>query len=143
MSNVVNLGEFRFSKTDTNSYGLKTGDCQHKHLTMNAHGETVTCDDCKMQVSAYWALGYFVSNWDRWTRELARQRDELHELAGKQVTLKAALDVERAWRSRTMAPTCPHCHAAILPTDGFGRFRTNKEMEVARRKARASREGGQ
>lgn len=52
--NVINLGEYRFTKANTRSM-WKTKDCQHLHLTLDAHGEVVTCDDCSKQVGAFWA----------------------------------------------------------------------------------------
>ncbi|MDE3022711.1 MAG: hypothetical protein KGI54_12775 [Pseudomonadota bacterium] len=47
--------------------------------------------------------------------------------------LIAARAVEKAWRVRDMVPSCPHCHAGILPEDGLGKSLINREMEMRRR----------
>lgn len=133
MSNVINLGEYRFTRTNTRDPFTKPKDCQHKHITLNAHGEIVTCDDCGKQIGAFWALQEIVAGWDEWYRKLESARKDVADTASKQVVLRAALRVEQSWRSRTMVPTCPHCGVAILPTDGFGRSHINKERELARR----------
>lgn len=140
MNNVLNLGDYRFTRANTRDPFKFSKDCRHKHLTLDSNGEIVKCDDCKAQVGAFWALQMIVASWDDWYSKLQRARDDAQKVASSQVVLKAALVVQDAWRSRTMAPTCPHCQKAILATDGFGRSRVNKEMELARRKRAASSE---
>lgn len=51
----------------------------------------------------------------------------------KTVELRAAQKVEKAWRSRTMVPTCPHCAEAIFPEDGLGSGMANRELALRRR----------
>ena len=133
--NVVDIGTYRFKKVNTRSYGMRTGDCQHRNLTIDLNGEIITCDDCQKQVTAMWAVCMFLDYWDRLMRDLENRRKTVEELESKTVVLKAAKAVERAWRQRSMVPCCPHCHRAIFPTDGFpGRSSVNKQMELARRR---------
>jgi hypothetical protein len=69
---------------------------------------------------------------EQWLTDQKREVKELQERAQVGL-LKAVIKIDDAWRSRKMAPCCPHCHAVILPKDGFGDVRVNKEMELARR----------
>lgn len=63
-----------------------------------------------------------------------RRLKEVQRLEASTVVLKAAKKVEKAWRSRSSVPTCPHCHEAIFPEDGFGGTQVNKKMAIERRK---------
>lgn len=133
--NVVDLGEYRFSHINTKSFLPKPKECQHKQLTLDSNGDVVTCDSCGKQVGTFWALGKMAAHWHEWWQRLQRRGEEASAIEGRQVVLRAALVVEKAWRKKNMAPCCPHCSMAILPEDGFGeRASVNKEMEMARRK---------
>jgi hypothetical protein len=96
------------------------GVCEHRHLTADENGEIITCKECKKQVSAYWLIKRTMSEWAEFSRKIKAQREQLDADLKKAVVLRAAQDVEKAWRRRKMVPTCPHCRHAILPTDGFG-----------------------
>ena len=70
----------------------------------------------------------------RMRETLDADRKQLEEEKAKNVTHKAALKVEKAFRKRHMLPCCPHCLHAIRPEDGFGDTMVNKEdPEGARR----------
>lgn len=126
---VVEIGDFRLKRE---RHRLLDG-CQHKHLTLDDDGEFVTCDDCKKQVGNYAALRMLVERWALLQDRVDSQRAAIAEAAGKTVELRAAQYVEKAWRSRSMVPTCPHCNEAIFPGDGFGRSMMNKELATRRR----------
>lgn len=143
-SNIVDIGQYRFRQTNTRSYGMRTKDCQHRNLTIDRHGEIITCDDCEKQVTPMWAVLTLLDDQQRRVMDLDNRRRAAEELEKKTVVLKAAKAVEQAWRSRTMAPCCPHCSKAILPGDGFpGRLQVNKEMELARRRKETTGHTGQ
>lgn len=130
---VVEIGEFRVQRQRrTRLHG-----CQHTHLTLDDEGEFVTCDDCQKQVGSYAALRMLVERWGRLQDRADAQQQALAEAAGKTVELRAAQRVERAWRSRSMVPSCPHCNEAIFPADGFGGSMVNREIAL-RRKAMKS-----
>ena len=132
--NVVQFGDFVF-RAKAKRWAFEQDHCPHKHLELDDNGDIVLCLDCKKQVSAYWALRHITTQWHNHAERLRSQADHLNERVAKNVSLLAAQEVERAWRSRTMVPTCPHCRAAILPDDGFGGSNINKAIELRRRAA--------
>ncbi len=137
MSNVIDIGEMRFTRKQR-SYAAEKQACKHQKLTMDDEGDIVECEDCGKQLSAYWVLQMLTSHYHDAYRKLNGWQEKLTEAAAKDVGLLAAQKVERAWRSRTMVPTCPHCHEAIFPGDGFGGCTTNKEIALRRRAIKAT-----
>lgn len=111
--------------------------CEHRHLTLDDHGEIVTCEDCKQQVSAYWALHRMAAMWGNHAQQVRNAVAKVHEDQKATFHLKAAKVVERAWRNRKTVPICPHCKAGILPEDGFGTSAINRTIELHRRACRA------
>lgn len=108
-------------------------------FTIDTTGDIVTCDQCGRQISAMYALSLLVDEWDRSMSKLqASQAQHTAELA-KGVHLRAAQRVEKAWRSRTMAPVCPHCREPILATDGFGSINVSREIALRRRAVSATK----
>ncbi|AMR77661.1 hypothetical protein [Cupriavidus nantongensis] len=138
MSNVIQIEEMRLTQR-SRSYVGRSGECQHMNLTMDEDGDIVKCDDCGIQVSAFWALKLLSENYGRAMAKLQSRERRQADVEGKTIHLRAAQEVERAWRSRTMVPTCPHCGEGIAPTDGFGRSAVNKQIDERRRQQR--REG--
>jgi len=134
MSNVIQIGEFALTRNRDRNF-QKNGECRHRHITCDDVGEIVTCNDCGKQVSAYWALGYFSQVWESEMQKIEAAKRVLAEERAKSVHLLAAQKVERAWRSRGMVPSCPHCGRGILASDGLGSTQVNKAIELRRREA--------
>jgi hypothetical protein len=130
---VIDIGEFRLTRGAPKP---RSESCQHNRLTLDDNGEIVTCDDCVKQVGAYFALRMLVERWDEIRAKTARRQQAADEALGKTVGLRAAQKVERAWRSRTMVPTCPHCNEAIFAEDGFGGSAVNRAIALRRRGAK-------
>ena len=126
---IVEIGEFRLKRE---RHRLLDG-CQHKHLTLDDEGEFVRCDDCQTQIGTYAALRMLVERWALLQDRVDAQQKAISEAASKTVELRAAQRVEKAWRSRSMVPCCPHCNAAIFPTDGFGGPMVSRELAARRR----------
>ena len=126
---VVEIGDFRLTRERRT---LLAG-CQHKQLTLDDEGEFVKCDDCKTQVGNYAALRMLVERWALLQARVDSQRAAIADAAVKTVELRAAQRVEKAWRSRSMVPACPHCHEAIFTTDGLGGSMVNKDIAIRRR----------
>lgn len=131
MSNIVNIGDVRITRTRM-GYERKQ-ECQHRVLTFDEHGEVVTCDVCKTQVSAFWAVKMLAGVYAEQLAKVEAGARRLAEAMAKDLSLLAAQRVEKAWRSRTMVPTCPHCHEPIFPQDGFGGSQVNREIALRRR----------
>lgn len=136
MSNVVEIGEFRLTRKS--AYDAVAG-CRHLHTTLDKQGDVITCDDCHKQVSATWVLCELLETYRRRIAALQAERIEVATVGAKQLHMKAAQRVERAWRSQSMVPTCPHCDEAIFPTDGLGGGAINREIAERRRAARAEK----
>ncbi|MBO1325275.1 hypothetical protein K2X14_07885 [Acetobacter sp. TBRC 12305] len=130
--NVVNIGDYRIERTKSGYDGIAIGkDCPHRSLVMDDNGHTCTCDDCKKQVSAYWALGMLITQYRREYEKLRRMQALQRKRETKTLRLKAAQTIETAWRRRGTVPTCPHCDRGIFPSDTFGAV--GKALELAER----------
>lgn len=122
---IQNNNGLRFS-TDTN--------CPHLHLVFDENGQTIECQDCHKQVTAWWVLMAVHGGLNRMRERLESDCRQLDAEVAKNVTHKAALKAETAWRKRSMLPCCPHCLHAIRPEDGFGNQMVAKDdPEGARR----------
>ncbi|MCE2724702.1 MAG: hypothetical protein LW865_15715 [Betaproteobacteria bacterium] len=136
MSNVINFGDFQITSRST---AYRPNACQHKHLTIDSHGGVISCDDCGKQIDPLWALEYLAMNW---SKELAKTRaaqQEAKMIVSENIHTKAAMQLEKAWRKRSMVPACPHCHRGIFASDGLGNAMINAEMEKRRRTAEGKR----
>jgi ribosomal protein S27E len=133
MSNVIDIDALRVARKS--AYVRAASDCRHMHVALDDNGDVVKCDDCGLQLSAYWALGHFVEYYQRAIAKLTSGQNALREAQEQGVHLIAARRVEKAWRSRTMVPTCPHCSEPIFPQDGFGRSAVNRAIAERRRQA--------
>ncbi|CAG9194100.1 hypothetical protein BCAR13_110102 [Paraburkholderia caribensis] len=134
LSNVIDIDALRVARKS--SYVRAAGECRHMHITLDDNGDIVKCDDCGMQLSPYWALGHFVEHYQRAIAKLTRGENELRNAQEQGISLLAARRVERAWRSRTMVPCCPHCGEGVGPKDGFGSTQINKAIYERRRAAK-------
>lgn len=131
-NNVVTIGDFNFERK-RREFLNENAKCQHKNIQLDSQGDIALCLDCKIQVSAFWVCQRIIEQFDTAQNKIKAGRKALDEAKAKDISLLAAKRVERAWRSRTMLPTCPHCHRGISPNDGFGGSSTNKEFEKRRR----------
>lgn len=134
--NIIEFGALRL-KRERRKQSQGEGDCRHWNMTLDDDGEIVTCDDCGKQLGAYWALRLITEQYQRAWQRVNAAREAHAASTAKHLVLNAAQKVEKAWRSRSMVPSCPHCHEAIFPEDGFGGAMTNREIALRRRKSRA------
>ena len=139
MGDIVQVGDFSIArKGRIDRFDPKA--CRHIRVEQNDHGETVTCRDCGVQVSAYWALNALADFWKEHERKYSAAVRKLNEDKAAKLHLIAARVVEKAWRSHSMVPCCPHCGEGINAKDGFGETLVSKRIDEARR---AARKGGQ
>ena len=106
---VFNIDDYRFEVNGDNHGFRFSSDttCPHKNLFFDENGQTVECKDCKKQVTAWWALMAMARGLKRMREHLEADRKQLEEEKAKNVTHKAALKVESAWRK--------HHDMALLP----------------------------
>jgi hypothetical protein len=138
--NVVQFADLQF-RAKQKRWPSEKDRCEHKRLMLDDNGEIVTCEDCKQQVGAYWALRHMVDVWGQHAESAKRNAASLQERIEANVSLLAAQRVEKAWRSRKMVPTCPHCSDPIFPDDGFGGSMISREIAERRRATRRARKG--
>lgn len=129
---VIDFADWKIRKAPKR-YFHEPDKCDHKHLTMDPNGHVVQCDDCKIQLSAYSVLERMLEQFRVAKRDLAAQQNSHKAKVAGDLRLTAARTVEKAWRSKHMVPTCPHCSRGIFPADGFGGSMVSKELEIARR----------
>jgi hypothetical protein len=139
-SDVIEFADWKVRK-EAKRYFSEPNKCDHKQLTMDPHGFTVQCDDCKLQLSAYWVLERMLDQYRKARDRLASDRESHRAKMAGDIRMLAARGVEKAWRSRNMVPTCPHCSRGIFPADGFGGSAVSKELELARRERDGVRTG--
>lgn len=108
--------------------------CRHKRLVYDEKERRVWCSDCETEVEAFDAFVGLVEVFDGGLKKLNRDRAALAEAEKFQLRSRAAKVMDEAWRSRTMAPLCPHCMEAILPEDvARGVASTSKQLVEAKR----------
>jgi hypothetical protein len=137
MSNVIDIEELRFTRD--RRIVRPAGECEHHHMTLDDKGQFIRCDDCGVQLSPFWVVSLMLEQYDRSLAKLAAREKRQLESEMRGVHLRAAQVVERAWRSHTMVPACPHCGEGIRATDGFGSTQINKSIDERRR---AAKKGG-
>jgi hypothetical protein len=140
VADVIEFGELRVRRAERMTRLNATTDrCRHHNMTLDDNGELVTCDDCGKQLGAFWALRLITEQYgDAW-RKVQATGERINREASATLHLRAAQKAEKAWRSRSMVPACPHCHVAIFPEDGFGGIQVNRQIALARRQAAKER----
>lgn len=133
--NVIQLGELIIRQREKRR-GFRDERCRHTNTTWDANGDIITCDDCKMQISPVWMLHMLVEHYSEAMRKVAARERSIAEDKAHNLHLIAARRVEAVWRSRNMAPCCPHCGRGILPEDKLGDAQTRRDFELRRRQAR-------
>lgn len=135
MGDIIHIGEGKFEQ-------IRQKYCRHNHLLYNVTEQTVQCKDCNRVINPFQAFMSLVRYWEDATAGLRRRQEEIAALERRVDAglLKATRNVDHAWRSKKMVPTCPHCHEAIFPEDGFGTSMTNKQMALEARRFKSRKE---
>ena len=141
-NNVIQIGDFSFEQARRFEVRRRQG-CAHRRMELEEHGEIVRCRDCSAQVTAWWALRECLWAYTDQMRAVRAERDGLAKDRKTVIHLVAARAVERAWRTKNMVPTCPHCHAGITPDDGFGRSMVHRDFEDRRRRVKTEARNGE
>lgn len=100
ITKVYNIDDFRI-EVNVNNHGIRFSTdttCPHLHLFFDENGQTVECKDCKKQVTAWWALLSMAAGLKRQREALDAERKQLEAEKAKNITHKAALQVEQLKR---------------------------------------------
>lgn len=128
MGDIIQMGERKVERK------FRQKHCYHRHLAYDPQDQSVECTDCGRHIGAFRAFMLLVEKFSLAKSALDRREASIKELEIKHLVLRAAVRVEKAWRQKNTVPTCPHCHEAIFPGDGFGGDATNKQRALERRK---------
>ncbi|UAN04419.1 hypothetical protein [Achromobacter mucicolens] len=128
---VVDIGDLRVARGMSRRVASV---CRHLRLAFDTSERRVYCQDCEQDVEPFDAFLQLVER----HHHLEAKAEKISQDAAHTVISRAAKRIDEAWRSKKMAPCCPHCKAAILPEDVVnGLSKTNKEWEVRRRASQA------
>lgn len=127
---VVDIGDLRVAR------GLSRRPapvCRHLQLAFDTAERRIYCMDCQSDVEAFDAFVQLIERHHYLDEKAERMRRD----AAHTVISRAGKQMDQVWRSRTMAPACPHCKAAILAEDVADGIPTvSKDLEVRRRSLR-------
>lgn len=124
---VVDIGDLRVARGRTRR---EYSACKHLSLTYDTTERRCWCRDCETEVEPFDAFLGLV----RWHSAVEDRIERLLAAEQHTITSRAGKRMDEAFRSRKMAPLCPHCNSLILPEDvANGVAMGNKDMEVRRR----------
>ena len=130
--NIIQFRELRLQRA---SRGVKVPTCKHLQMTYTMDG-TITCRTCDVMIAPFRAFLMLVENFRDAQDQLKNSRADYEMLRKEHRHLQATRELDRAWRSRSMVPICPHCDEGIFPDDGFGGSQINKKIALAQRARR-------
>lgn len=111
---VVQLGDYRVAR------GLarrSSSSCPHHQMVYDNRERRVWCQDCETNVDLFDAFISLIEPYDYAVKRLEARYKEVAEAEQFQVRSRAAKAIDKAWRSRTTVPCCPHCHRGLFPED--------------------------
>lgn len=111
---VVDIGDYRVSRGMTRR---PTSSCHHARLAYDSRERRIWCKDCEHVVDPFDAFTGLVEQYDRALKDLERREQRIVEAERFNVRLLATKEIEKAWRSRNMVPSCPHCRNGLFPED--------------------------
>ena len=136
---VVDIGDFRVQRGMTRR---NADTCKHLKVTYDPEERRVFCNDCEKGVDPFDAFINLVERFANAEARIQRSAANLNAALEANIISRAAKSIDVAWRSKTMAPACPHCCEALLPEDFANGVKTNVSKELARRK-RTKRHGNE
>lgn len=137
---VVDIGDLRVAR------GMSRrphSACKHHRLHYDKAERRVWCPDCETDVEPFDAFELLVENFHQASERLERREQEIRSAEEHSLISIAAKKIDKAWRSRTMVPACPHCKQGLFPEDFKNGIATSlgREYAEARRRARQDKEG--
>lgn len=137
--NVVQIGEARIARGKAKR---ERSACKHLDLTYDSQERRIWCDDCESTVDPFDVVVGLAEFVDGAIKKLQSREAALKEAESFALRSRAAKTIDKAWRSHSMAPCCPHCDEALLPEDIADRRLSskNKQMERLRRQKLKGRE---
>jgi hypothetical protein len=133
---VIDIGDVRVARgISRRPYSV----CRHARLVYDGGERRIWCKDCEQDVEPFDAFKIIAEQCSAFSASMERREKKVEEAEAHALISRAAKAVDDAWRSRKIAPGCPHCHKPILPEDFAGGVRSGSSVELERRR-RASKE---
>lgn len=134
---VVDIGDIRVAR------GLSRRPfrgCHHWALTYDERERRIWCNDCETTIDAFDGFLSLVSQFDRAAKNAKAAAAEIADAKAHNLVKIAAKKMDDHWRKRRTIPTCPHCHAGLMPEDASKMGRMSRELEMARRARKGLRD---
>lgn len=111
---VVDIGDLRVARGMTRR---PKSSCKHLRLVYDEKERRIYCEDCRTDVPAFDAFVGLVERWKENMDAAQRLLDDAREANAFAARGLAAKELDRAWRKKTMVPSCPHCRNGLFPED--------------------------
>lgn len=128
---VIDFGEARISRGMSRRH---YSTCNHRKLVYDQQERRIWCQDCERDVEHFDAFRIIVEQFAAAAANVKERQEKIAEAEAATIISRAAKNIDKEWRSRRMAPCCPHCKEALLPeffANGIGNMCS---AELARRK---------
>jgi hypothetical protein len=128
---VVDIGDLRVARGKSRR---PQSACTHVNMVYDRHERRVWCEDCESEVEPFDAFELLVSHYSGAMDRLKRREQAVKDAESHAVRQRATKALDKAWRSRTMVPACPHCGDGLFPEDFLsGLSRLGKDYARAKR----------
>lgn len=129
---VVDIGDLRVARGLTRR---PASACKHRSVAYDQNERRIWCGDCESDVDAFDVFIIITEYFDAAQKRLDRRAKEISEAEAFALRSLAAKAIDKAWRSRTMIPTCPSCGDGLFPED----FKNGVGCNISREFAAAQR----
>lgn len=109
---IVDIGEIRVQR------GLSRRPftvCPHRGLTYDRKERRIWCKDCERDIEAFDAFELLVSNYDAAVKDAESRLAKAKAAEETHLISRAAQAIDKAWRSKSSVPACPHCGYGLFP----------------------------
>ena len=118
---VVQIEDLRVARGLTRRH---VSSCKHKRLFYDERERRIWCGDCETDIDPFDAFEMLVARFAAHQSRLNQMQARINDATTFAVRSIAAKEMDKAWRSRSMVPACPHCGNGLFPED----FRTGPAM---------------
>lgn len=137
--NVVDIGDIRVARGMTRR---PASACTHRRMVYDQKERRIWCQDCEREVESFDAFLILTEYHAAAVKDLQKRAAALKEAEEHKLRTIAAKEMDKAWQSRTMVPSCPSCGHGLFPEDfRAGPGMTGKEYAEAMRAKRQKERG--
>lgn len=134
--NVVDFGDIRVARGLSRRSPLLA--CAHRKMVYDERERRIWCDDCESTVEPFDAFRALVEQFDKASKRADKEIKEARAALEHSLIARAAKVVDKAWRSRRMAPCCPHCSRGLLPEDFANGLKRSVSLMLERQKRKSN-----